>query len=96
MVERKRHLAKAVTYRIMGSFGTAVIAMAATGDARIGVSIGVLDSVLKIGFYYAHERLWYRIRWGIRPDGQGHNESQATPRDPTGRRPHEAGAALER
>ena len=71
MVERKRHIAKAVTYRVLGSAGTMVIAAAATGDAGVAASIGVLDSLLKIGFYYAHERLWYRVRWGFRAsDGE--------------------------
>ncbi len=66
MVERKRHLAKAVTYRVFGSGATAFIAFVATGDAAIGASIGALDSVVKIGLYYVHERLWYRVRWGVR------------------------------
>jgi uncharacterized membrane protein len=66
MVERKRHLAKAVTYRFFGSCGTAVVAYAATGNITLGASIGVLDSVVKIGLYYIHERAWYRIEWGTR------------------------------
>jgi uncharacterized membrane protein len=66
MVERKRHLAKAVTYRLFGSIGTAAIAYAATGDARIGASIGALDSVAKVALYYLHERAWHRVRWGVR------------------------------
>ncbi len=69
MVERKRHLAKALTYRVLGSAGTAAIAYVATGDAKIGASVGVIDSIVKIGFYYAHERVWYRIRWGVRESG---------------------------
>jgi uncharacterized membrane protein len=66
MVERKRHLAKALTYRVFGSVGTAAIAYIATNDAKIGVSIGLMDSVAKIGFYYVHERLWYKVKWGVR------------------------------
>jgi uncharacterized membrane protein len=66
MVQRRRHLAKAVTYRVFGSVGTAAIAFVATGDLRIGASIGVMDSVAKVALYYFHERAWYRIRWGLR------------------------------
>ncbi len=66
MVERKRHLAKALTWRFLGSIGTVVIAYIATGDTHVSVSIGLLDTVAKIGFYYVHERAWYRIKWGIR------------------------------
>ena len=51
MVERKRHLAKAFTYRVFGSTATAAIAWIATGDARIGAGIGIIDSIVKIGAY---------------------------------------------
>ncbi|MBL9032351.1 MAG: DUF2061 domain-containing protein [Phycisphaerae bacterium] len=71
MVERKRHLAKAVTYRFFGTIGTSAVAFAATGDLRIGVSIGALDSIAKIGLYYIHERAWYRIKWGVRASDVG-------------------------
>ena len=83
MVERKRHLAKAFSYRVMGSLGTAAIAVVATGDARLGASIGLLDSVVKIGLYYAHERAWYRVRWGVRSSHGGGNtfEAEASGRD---------------
>ena len=64
MAAWKRHLAKAVTYRLLGSMGTVVIAYAATGDAGASLSIGVIDSLAKVGFYYVHERAWCRIRWG--------------------------------
>ena len=66
MVERKRHLAKALTYRVFGSAGTAAIAYIATGDARIGLSVGLIDSVAKVGIYYLHERVWYKVKWGVR------------------------------
>ena len=69
MVERKRHLAKAVTYRFFGTIGTAAVAWAATGDLRLGASIGALDSLVKIGLYYLHERAWYRVGWGVRARG---------------------------
>ncbi len=84
MVERKRHLAKAVTYRILGSVGTTIVAYAATGDARIGASIGVLDSVVKIGFYYVHERIWHRIQWGVRPRPHLSRGTSEAPRDTDG------------
>jgi uncharacterized membrane protein len=66
MVERKRHLAKAITYRVFGSAATSFVAFAATGDLGVGASIGALDSIIKVGLYYVHERLWYRVKWGVR------------------------------
>ena len=52
--------------RFFGTVGTAAIAYAVSGDPRLGASIGLLDSLAKIGLYYLHERAWYRIRWGVR------------------------------
>lgn len=68
MVLRKRHFAKAVTYRVLGSAGTAAIAYGATGSLQLGAAVGVVDTVVKIGLYYFHERIWYRVRWGVLPD----------------------------
>ena len=71
MVTRARHLAKAVSYRLFGSLGTATLVYLATGDAGIGASIGALETVGKIGLYYLHERALYRIKWGVGPDPVG-------------------------
>ncbi len=65
MVERKRHLAKAITYRVMGSTVTAGVAYALSGSVQIGAALGVADTITKVGLYYLHERLWYRIKWGV-------------------------------
>lgn len=67
MVERKRHLAKAVSYRLFGSMATGAIALAFTGRVDLAAGVGVADTVVKLGLYYLHERLWYRIRWGVHP-----------------------------
>ena len=65
MVERKRHLAKAITYRLLGSTVTAGIGYLVSGSFELGAALGVADTVLKTGLYYAHERIWYRIKWGV-------------------------------
>lgn len=65
MVLRRRHLAKALSYRLFGSAATAVIAWLFTGDAALSAKVGIADTIAKIGLYYIHERLWYRIKWGV-------------------------------
>jgi uncharacterized membrane protein len=30
------------------------------------MSIGVADFFVKIGSYYVHERVWYRIKFGLK------------------------------
>jgi len=59
-----RSLAKAVTYRILGLGVTMLAAWMLTDQLRLAAAIGLVDTTLKLGAYYAHERLWNRIRFG--------------------------------
>jgi sulfate adenylyltransferase subunit 1 (EFTu-like GTPase family)/uncharacterized membrane protein len=59
-----RSLAKTVTWRVMGSVFTFVIALLVTGNHAIASTIVVAEIVIKIAFYYFHERLWLLARWG--------------------------------
>jgi len=40
-----------------------VLAYAATGDLKVAGAIGAADVVIKLLFYYVHERAWGRIPW---------------------------------
>jgi uncharacterized membrane protein len=59
-----RSLAKAFSYRILGSLSTALIFYLLTGQASLSAGAGALDMVIKIGLYFAHERLWNHIPFG--------------------------------
>jgi len=67
-----RSIAKAVTWRAGGSLATAVIAFALTGETKTAVVIGAADTVIKIGAFYVHERLWEKVHFGKpkKPDYQ--------------------------
>ncbi len=43
---------------------TVAVAWAVTGSPGIAASIGLADTLVKIGAYYLHERMWLRIRFG--------------------------------
>ena len=64
MESHARSIAKAVSYRIVGSAVTALIFFALTGKGTLSVGAGALDVVLKIGPYFVHERLWDHISFG--------------------------------
>ena len=67
MVHKKRHLAKAVSWRILGTLDTMVIGWLVSGDPMIGVSIGAIEVFTKIFLYYGHERAWYNFsKFGLR------------------------------
>ena len=70
MIERKRHLAKAVTWRLVGSADTFAIGWALTGSVTTGLSISALEIVTKTILYYVHERTWYRSKWGVNLGGK--------------------------
>ena len=59
-----RSLAKAVTWRVVGSADTFVLSWLVTGNAKYAISIASIEAVTKIFLYYLHERVWNRIRWG--------------------------------
>ena len=64
METHTRSLAKAVSYRILGSASTALIFYVLTGRPALSLGAGALDMVAKIGLYFLHERLWNHINFG--------------------------------
>lgn len=68
-VTRKRHLAKAVTWRIIASITTAAIAWFFGLPPKAVGAVFIADIVIKFVLYYGHERLWYNhIKYGVKND----------------------------
>ena len=68
-ISRKRHLAKAVTWRIIASIVTALIAWTFGLPPKAVGFVFVADLVIKFVLYYGHERLWYNyIKFGVNKD----------------------------
>jgi uncharacterized membrane protein len=66
-VSKKRHLAKAVTWRIVASITTAIIAFAFGLPPEAVGFVFVADLIIKFVMYYAHERVWYKhIKFGLK------------------------------
>jgi len=64
METQSRSIAKAVSYRILGSATTGLIVFVLTGKGGLSVGVSFLDVVLKIVAYFIHERIWDRINYG--------------------------------
>ena len=62
---RKRHLGKTVTWRIVGTLDTMIIAWVITGNPLTGFKIGITEIMTKMLLYYLHERIWYRVNFGL-------------------------------
>ena len=66
-VDKKRHLAKAVTWRIIASVTTALIAWFFGLPPKAVGLVFLADLVIKFVLYYYHERVWYEyIRYGVK------------------------------
>ena len=65
MVERKRHIAKTITWRVVGTIDTMLIGWLISGDAMVGLSIGGVEVITKMFLYYLHERAWYKSKYGV-------------------------------
>ncbi len=58
---RKRHIAKAITWRIVGTIDTIVLSWIISGNPFTGLKIGFAEVVTKMLLYYFHERVWFKI-----------------------------------
>jgi uncharacterized membrane protein len=61
-----RSIAKAVSWRLLGSVDTFVLSVIFTGSLRLAGSIAVTEMFTKMVLYYAHERVWSAIPWNQR------------------------------
>jgi len=66
MVSYKRHIAKTITWRIVGTLDTMILGWIVTGDLKLGLAIGGFEVITKMILYYLHERAWYKyIKFGL-------------------------------
>jgi uncharacterized membrane protein len=62
-----RSLAKAFSWRVTGTLDTVLISYLITGHIRWALSIGFVELFTKVALYYLHERLWNKIKFGLKP-----------------------------
>jgi len=68
MVDYKRHLAKTISWRIIGTIDTFLLSWLITGSWMVGLSIGGVEVFTKMILYFFHERAWYKFsRFGLNP-----------------------------
>ena len=62
-----RSIAKAVSWRMLGTLDTFIISLLVTGSVKWAGSIASVESVSKVVLYYLHERAWGKFAWLQRP-----------------------------
>ena len=55
----KRHIAKSLTWRLIGTLDTLLVAWLISNDLSEGLSISGITTLTKLLWYYMHERLWF-------------------------------------
>ena len=72
-MDRKRSIVKTLSWRVLATTDTFIIAYLVTyfvlGEAEPGIAgtIAGVEVMTKLVLYYVHERGWAQITWGVRP-----------------------------
>jgi len=59
-----RSIAKGISWRVVATTTTILIVYFFFGRLDLAIAAGVLETILKVALYWAHERVWMKIRWG--------------------------------
>jgi uncharacterized membrane protein len=71
---RKRHVIKTVSWRAIGTLDTILLSWFITGNPMTGLKIGFAEVITKMVLYYIHERVWYRVNYGLAERNMSNNE----------------------
>ena len=67
LVERKRHIAKTISYRILSTLIGFLLMWLISGSIKVGAAFGGAELIYKPIQYYIHERVWYKwIKYGLK------------------------------
>ncbi len=78
IVQKKRHIAKTISYRIVSTAIGFCIMWFVSGSVKVGAAFGVAELVYKPIQYYIHERIWYKwIKFGLnnKSNNNGHTQN---------------------
>lgn len=65
-LRRFRYIVKSVTWRIIASTITTMLAIMFGIPLETSLLIGGIELSIKLLIYYLHEKLWLNVRWGQR------------------------------
>jgi len=59
-----RSIAKAISWRIIGTLDTILVSWLLTGEIKTALAIGTVEVITKMLLYFGHERIWNKINFG--------------------------------
>jgi len=60
----KRSLVKGISWRVVATTTTIAIVYLFFNRLDLAIAAGLIETVLKIGLYWLHERVWFKVKWG--------------------------------
>lgn len=66
---KKRHIGKTISWRLVGTLDTMILAWLISGNPLTGLKIGFAEVITKMVLYYMHERVWYKYNFGLEKRG---------------------------
>jgi len=60
----RRSIAKGISWRVAATTTTIIIVFVFFGRLDLAIAAGLIETILKIALYWAHERVWLKIKWG--------------------------------
>lgn len=60
----QRSIVKGISWRVLATTTTIIIVYVFFGRLDLAIAAGVIETVFKVALYWAHERVWFKVRWG--------------------------------
>lgn len=63
----KRHIAKSISYRFIGTITTIILTILAGLPIKWAGMVGLGELIIKPIIYFIHERIWYKwVKFGLK------------------------------
>ncbi len=69
----KRHIIKTFSWRGISTIDTVLFGWILFGSPLTGLKIGAVETISKMILYYFHEKLWYKINFGLDISKRSHH-----------------------
>ena len=59
-----RSVVKGLSWRVIATLVTTIVVLVISGEVSMALFAGFSDSLIKVGLFWGHERLWQTVAWG--------------------------------
>ncbi len=59
-----RSVTKGMSWRVIATSVTTIVVWLISGEVSMALLAGLSDSLIKVGLFWWHERVWQTVAWG--------------------------------